>query len=123
MVFPSSAAILQNKLGIAGCPAFDVQAVCSGFIYGMAVADSMIRTGAARTVLLIGAETMSRLLDWSDRTTCVLFGDGAGAVLLEAGENGYGIMDALIRWRRMRGARAPLNLCRRKRTRSAHSCD
>jgi 3-oxoacyl-[acyl-carrier-protein] synthase-3 len=64
--------------------AFDVQAVCSGFIYGMAVADSMIRTGAARTILLIGAETMSRLLDWNDRTTCVLFGDGAGAVVLQA---------------------------------------
>ena len=64
--------------------AFDVQAVCSGFIYGMALADSLIRTGAARTILLIGAETMSRLLDWSDRTTCVLFGDGAGAVVLQA---------------------------------------
>src|SRR6202012_1711353 len=66
--------------------AFDVQAVCSGFIYGMTVADSLIRTGAARTILLIGAETMSRLLDWNDRTTCVLFGDGAGAVVLQAHE-------------------------------------
>ena len=66
--------------------AFDVQAVCSGFIYGLAVADSLIRTGAARTILLIGAETMSRLLDWTDRTTCVLFGDGAGAVVLQAHE-------------------------------------
>src|ERR1700744_2364378 len=66
--------------------AFDVQAVCSGFIYGLALADSLIRTGSARTILLIGAETMSRLLDWSDRTTCVLFGDGAGAVVLQAHE-------------------------------------
>jgi 3-oxoacyl-[acyl-carrier-protein] synthase-3 len=84
MVFPSTAAILQHKLGIAGCPAFDVQAVCSGFIYALTVADAMIRTGSARCALVVGAEVFSRLLDFDDRTTCVLFGDGAGAVVLEA---------------------------------------
>ncbi len=84
--FPATATIVQSRLGMAHGAAFDLQAVCSGFIYGLSVADSMIRTGAARTVLLIGAETMSRLLDWSDRTTCVLFGDGAGAVVLQAHE-------------------------------------
>ena len=86
MVFPSSAAILQNKLGIAGCPAFDVQAVCSGFIYALTVADAMIKTGSARCALVVGAEVFSRILDFNDRTTCVLFGDGAGAVVLEASE-------------------------------------
>ena len=82
--FPATATIVQSRLGMTRGAAFDVQAVCSGFIYGMALADSLIRTGAARTILLIGAETMSRLLDWTDRTTCVLFGDGAGAVVLQA---------------------------------------
>ena len=86
MVFPSAAAILQHKLGIAGCPAFDVQAVCSGFVYALTVADAMIRTGSASKALVIGAEVFSRILDFSDRTTCVLFGDGAGAVVLEASE-------------------------------------
>jgi 3-oxoacyl-[acyl-carrier-protein] synthase III len=86
MVFPSSATILQNKLGIAGCPAFDLQAVCSGFVYALTVADSMIRSGAASKALVIGAEVFSRILDFRDRTTCVLFGDGAGAVVLEASE-------------------------------------
>ncbi|MCC2673950.1 MAG: 3-oxoacyl-[acyl-carrier-protein] synthase [Ramlibacter sp.] len=86
MVFPSSAAILQHKLGIAGCPAFDVQAVCSGFVYALTVADAMIRTGSASKALVIGAEVFSRILDFKDRTTCVLFGDGAGAVVLEASE-------------------------------------
>lgn len=86
MVFPSSAAILQNKLGIAGCPAFDVQAVCSGFIYALTVANAMIRTGTARCALVVGAEVFSRILDFDDRTTCVLFGDGAGAVVLEASD-------------------------------------
>ncbi len=86
MVFPSSACILQHKLGIAGCPAFDVQAVCSGFVYALAVADAMIRTGSASRALVIGAEVFSRILDFSDRTTCVLFGDGAGAVVLEASD-------------------------------------
>jgi 3-oxoacyl-[acyl-carrier-protein] synthase-3 len=78
--------MVQARLGMTRGAAFDVQAVCSGFIYGLAVADSMIRTGAAKTILLIGAETMSRLLDWNDRATCVLFGDGAGAVVLRAYE-------------------------------------
>jgi 3-oxoacyl-[acyl-carrier-protein] synthase III len=82
MVFPSAACILQAKLGIAGCPAFDVQAVCSGFVYALTIADSMIRTGSASKALVIGAEVFSRILDFNDRTTCVLFGDGAGAVVL-----------------------------------------
>ena len=86
MVFPSAACILQAKLGIAGCAAFDVQAVCSGFVYGLSIADSMIRTGAAKKALVVGAEVFSRILDFKDRTTCVLFGDGAGAVVLEASE-------------------------------------
>ena len=86
MVFPSAACILQNKLGIAGCPAFDLQAVCSGFVYALTVADALIKTGAASKALVIGAEVFSRILDFSDRTTCVLFGDGAGAVVLEASE-------------------------------------
>ena len=86
MVFPSAATILQHKLGIAGCPAFDVQAVCSGFIYALTVADSLIRTGTAKCALVVGAEVFSRILDFNDRTTCVLFGDGAGAVVLEASE-------------------------------------
>jgi len=86
MVFPSTATILQNKLEIAGCPAFDLQAVCSGFVYALSVADSMLRTGAANKALVIGAEVFSRILDFEDRTTCVLFGDGAGAVVLEASD-------------------------------------
>ena len=86
MVFPSAACILQHKLGANGCPAFDVQAVCSGFVYALAVADAMIQTGAANRALVVGAEVFSRILDFNDRTTCVLFGDGAGAVVLEASE-------------------------------------
>ncbi len=86
MIFPSAACILQNKLGIAGCPAFDVQAVCSGFVYALTIADSMIKTGSASKALVIGAEVFSRILDFNDRTTCVLFGDGAGAVVLEASD-------------------------------------
>lgn len=86
MVFPSTACILQNKLGANGCPAFDVQAVCSGFVYALTVADSMIRSGAASRALVVGAEVFSRLLNFDDRTTCVLFGDGAGAVVLEASQ-------------------------------------
>ncbi len=84
MVFPSTAAIVQRKLGVSGCPAFDVQAVCSGFIYALTVADAMMRTGAAHTALVIGTEVFSRILDFRDRGTCVLFGDGAGAVVLGA---------------------------------------
>jgi 3-oxoacyl-[acyl-carrier-protein] synthase-3 len=83
--FPAVATNVQAQLGMTRGAAFDVQAVCSGFIYAMAVADNFIRAGQAKTVLVIGAETMSRLLDWSDRSTCVLFGDGAGAIVLEAG--------------------------------------
>ncbi len=86
MVFPSAACILQNKLGANGCPAFDMQAVCSGFIYALTVADAMIQTGAVRRALVVGAEVFSRILDFKDRTTCVLFGDGAGAVVLEASD-------------------------------------
>ena len=86
MVFPSTACILQNKLGANGCAAFDVQAVCSGFVYALTVADAMIRTGSARRALVVGAEVFSRILDFKDRTTCVLFGDGAGAVVLEASD-------------------------------------
>ena len=86
MVFPSTACIVQHKLGAHGSAAFDVQAVCSGFVYALTVADSMIRTGAATKALVIGAEVFSRILDFKDRSTCVLFGDGAGAVVLEASD-------------------------------------
>ena len=86
MVFPSVACIVQQKLKIAGCPAFDVQAVCSGFVYALTVADAMIKTGTAKRALVVGAEVFSRILDFSDRTTCVLFGDGAGAVVVEASD-------------------------------------
>ena len=85
-VYPSTACRLQARLGIKGCPAFDVQAVCTGFIYALGVADKFIKTHAARHALVIGADTHSRLLDWTDRSTCVLFGDGAGAVVLDASE-------------------------------------
>lgn len=83
-VFPSTACIIQRRLGISGCAAFDVQAACSGFVYGLDVADRYVRTGAAKHALVIGAETLSRITNWEDRTTAVLFGDGAGAVILQA---------------------------------------
>ena len=86
MVFPSTACILQNKLGANGGIAFDMQAVCTGFVYALSVADSMIKTGAAKCALVVGSEVFSRILDFKDRTTCVLFGDGAGAVVLEASD-------------------------------------
>lgn len=87
-IFPSTAALLQSKLGMTnGCPAFDVQAVCSGFIYGLTIAEKFIRSGSHKRALVVGAEIFSRILDWSDRGTCVLFGDGAGAVVLEASES------------------------------------
>jgi len=86
MVFPATATILQHKLGVHGCAAFDLQAVCSGFVYALSVADSMVRAGAAKCALVVGAEVFSRILDFNDRTTCVLFGDGAGAVVLEASD-------------------------------------
>jgi 3-oxoacyl-[acyl-carrier-protein] synthase-3 len=82
MIFPSTACLLQAKLGAKGGPAFDVQAVCSGFVYALTLADRMVATGAARNALVVGAEVYSRILDWNDRGTCVLFGDGAGAVVL-----------------------------------------
>ena len=86
MVFPSTACILQAKLGAKNCPAFDVQAVCSGFVYALTTADHFMRSGQYRNVLVVGAEVYSRILDWEDRTTCVLFGDGAGAVVLQRGD-------------------------------------
>ncbi len=86
-VFPNVACLLQERLGNRGVPAIGLEAACSGFIYGMSVADKFIRTGAAKKVLVIGAETLSRFIDWTDRSTCVLFGDGAGAVVLEAAES------------------------------------
>lgn len=85
-VFPSTACLLQQKLGIHGSPAFDIQAVCTGFVYALSVAEKFINTGAARCALVIGAETLSRIVNWQDRGTCVLFADGAGAVVLEASE-------------------------------------
>jgi 3-oxoacyl-[acyl-carrier-protein] synthase-3 len=85
-VFPSTACLLQAKLGAGGCAAFDVQAVCSGFVYGLAVADNFMRAGQARCALVVGTEVFSRILDWNDRATCVLFGDGAGAVIMRADE-------------------------------------
>ncbi len=94
-VFPSTACLLQGRLGISGCPAFDVQAVCTGFIYALSVADQFIRSGHVRNALVVGAETMSRIIDWTDRGTCVLFADGAGAVVLEASDE-PGIMSTHI---------------------------
>lgn len=92
--FPSSATILQNKLGISSkCFAFDVQAVCCGFIYALNIANNFIKTGQVKTALVIGAETISRIVDWTDRNTCVLFGDGAGAVILQATEEDKGILN------------------------------
>ncbi|MDJ0805499.1 MAG: beta-ketoacyl-ACP synthase III [Gammaproteobacteria bacterium] len=85
-VFPSTACLLQARLGIHGPAAFDVQAVCTGFVYAVGVADKFIRSGSAKCALVVGAETLSRIVDWNDRNTCVLFGDGAGAVILEASE-------------------------------------
>lgn len=85
-IFPSVATIVQQKLGISGCPAFDVQAVCSGFVYALATADNFIKAGSAKCALVIGAETFSRITDWSDRGNCILWGDGAGAVILEASD-------------------------------------
>ncbi len=86
LIFPSTACLIQARLGAIGCPAFDVNAACSGFVFALSTADKFIRSGAARTVLVVGAETLTRMVDWTDRTTCVLFGDGAGAVVLKADE-------------------------------------
>jgi 3-oxoacyl-[acyl-carrier-protein] synthase-3 len=85
-IFPSTACILQQKLGIAGCPAFDLQAVCSGFVYALSTADNFIKAGSAKCALVIGAETFSRITDWTDRGNCILWGDGAGAIILQASE-------------------------------------
>ncbi len=87
-IFPSTAVKVQKKIGAKNAFAFDIQAVCSGFVYGLATADKFIKTGSAKNVLVIGAETLSRILNWQDRTTCVLFGDGAGAVILSRNEDG-----------------------------------
>ena len=86
-VFPSTACLLQERLGIHGCPAFDVQAVCTGFVYGLGVADQFFKAGTSKCALVIGAETLSRIINWKDRNTCVLFGDGAGAVILQTDED------------------------------------
>jgi 3-oxoacyl-[acyl-carrier-protein] synthase-3 len=86
LIFPSTACLLQERLGVSGTAAFDVQAVCTGFIYGLSIADKFIKTGAATKALVVGAETLSNIIDWTDRDTCVLFGDGAGAVVLEASD-------------------------------------
>ncbi|MCS3902632.1 3-oxoacyl-[acyl-carrier-protein] synthase-3 [Methylohalomonas lacus] len=86
MIFPSTACLLQQRLDIHGCAAFDVQAVCTGFVYALGVAEKFIKTGSAARALVVGAETLSRILDWKDRSTCVLFGDGAGAVILESSD-------------------------------------
>ena len=94
-IFPSSACILQARLDIHGCPAFDVQAVCTGFIYAMSIAEKFIKCGSAKKVLVVGAEVFSRILNWNDRSTCVLFGDGAGAVVVEANEE-TGILSSHI---------------------------
>jgi 3-oxoacyl-[acyl-carrier-protein] synthase III len=94
--FPASATIVQAALGINDCVAFDIAAVCSGFLYALTVADGMIRSGMAKTALVIGSETFSRILDWEDRTTCVLFGDGAGAVVLSAEEGERGILSSKL---------------------------
>ena len=85
-VFPSTACLLQKRLGIRGCPAFDIQAVCTGFIYALGIADRFIRVGDARCVLVVGSEVLSKIIDWSDRNTCVLFGDGAGAFIVQTGD-------------------------------------
>ncbi|MFV1996416.1 MAG: beta-ketoacyl-ACP synthase III [Acidiferrobacterales bacterium] len=85
-VFPSSACLLQDRLDIHGCPAFDVQAVCTGFVYALGIADKFIKTGTTKCALVVGAETLSRIVDWKDRSTCILFGDGAGAVVVKASD-------------------------------------
>ena len=94
-IFPSSACILQARLDIHGCPAFDIQAVCTGFVYALCIAEKFIKTGSAKKALVVGAEVFSRILNWDDRSTCVLFGDGAGAVIVEANEE-TGILSSHI---------------------------
>ncbi len=94
--FPATACLIQQELGIPACPAFDVHAVCSGYVYGLSVIDQFVRTGMVKRPLLIGSETMSRVVDWNDRSTCVLFGDGAGATVFEASEI-PGVIDTCLR--------------------------
>jgi len=108
-IFPSVASQLQERLGSYGCAAFDVQAVCTGFVYALSIADQFIRAGSARRVLVVGAETFSRIVDWQDRTTCILFGDGAGAVVIEAGDE-PGILSSRLH--------AELLACRRSPSRT-----
>src|SRR3990167_8835693 len=97
MQFPSTANLIRDMVGIKNIGSFDVQAACSGFLYSLTVASQFIANGTARKVVVVGADKMSTIIDYTDRATCVLFGDGAGAVLLGPSENGYGIMDTLIR--------------------------
>ena len=92
LIFPSTACLLQKKLGISGCAAFDIQAVCTGFVYALGVADKFIKSGSHKCALVIGAEKFSNIIDWTDRGTCILFADGAGAVVLEATEEEDGIL-------------------------------
>jgi len=96
MIFPSTACLVQSKLGIAGCAAFDLQAACTGFVYGFTVAAQFIETGMYKTVLLIGADAFTKYVNWQDRNTCVLFGDGAGAVVLRRVDDGYGLLSSYL---------------------------
>ena len=97
LVFPSTACIVQKKLGLKNAVAFDIQAACSGFVYGLTMADAMIKAGTYKTVVVVGVETLSRIMDWNDRTTCVLFGDGAGAAVLRATNEKTGILSYSIK--------------------------
>ena len=117
LIFPNVACLVQEKLGINPCPAFSVEAACSGFLYGLVVADQFVRLGQARRALVIGAETMSRIIDWTDRETCVLFGDGAGAVVLEAAESPgilYSTLGADGRYRELLYASSGVSLRQRE---------
>jgi 3-oxoacyl-[acyl-carrier-protein] synthase III len=117
LIFPNVACLVQEKLGIKACPAFSVEAACSGFLYGLVVADQFVRLGQARRALVIGAETMSRIIDWTDRETCVLFGDGAGAVVLEAAETPgilYSTLGADGRYRELLYASSGVSLRQRE---------
>jgi 3-oxoacyl-[acyl-carrier-protein] synthase-3 len=117
LIFPNVACLVQEKLGIKSCPAFSLEAACSGFLYGLVVADQFIRLGSARRALVIGAETMSRIMDWTDRETCVLFGDGAGAVILEAAETPgiiYSTLGADGRYRELLYASSGVSLRQRE---------
>jgi 3-oxoacyl-[acyl-carrier-protein] synthase-3 len=117
LIFPNVACLVQEKLKIKACPAFSVEAACSGFLYGLVVADQFLRLGQARRALVIGAETMSRIIDWTDRETCVLFGDGAGAVVLEAAESPgilYSTLGADGRYRELLYASSGVSLRQRE---------